>query len=166
MKISVYTILYYDTQFLETIYNHIEKYIDEFIIVDGPYSYAIETLKKYNLFYDENSRPAELLSLIEKFPKIKYHYKIFQKEEEKRMYGYNNCKNDYVLLVDTDEFINLNLDNILYFMKNRKQKYVSSSEIFNMCDYNINFNKLSRKNILFKKKKNISTSTFRLFMVN
>ena len=90
MKISAYTILYYDTQFLETIYNNIEKYIDEFIIVDGPYSYAIETLKKYNLFYDENSRPAELLSLIEKFPKIKYHYKIFQKEEEKRMYGYNN----------------------------------------------------------------------------
>jgi len=69
------------------------------------------------------------------------------------MYGYNNCKNDYVLLVDTDEFINLNLDNILYFMKNRKQKYVSSSEIYNMCDYNINFNKLCRKNILFKKKK-------------
>ena len=153
MKISVYTILYYDTQFLETIYKHIEKYIDEFVIVDGPYSYAIETLKKYNLFYDENSRPAELLSLIERFPKIKYHYKIFQKEEEKRMYGYNNCKNDYVLLVDTDEFINLNLDNILYFMKNRKQKYVSSSEIYNMCDYNINFNKLSRKNIIFKKKK-------------
>ena len=76
MKISVYTILYYDTQFLETIYNHIEKYIDEFIIVDGPYSYAIETLKKYNLFYDENSRPAELLSLIEKFPKIKYHQQL------------------------------------------------------------------------------------------
>ena len=67
------------------------------------------------------------------------------------MYGYNNCKNDYVLLVDTDEFINLNLDNILYFMKNRNQKYVSPSEIYNMCDYNINFNKLCRKNIYIKK---------------
>ena len=82
-KISAYTILYYDLQFYEDIIKNLYNDVDEFVIIDGPYSYAVDTLKKFNLFYDENTKPHELNKLIKKYPKIKYKYVICDTEEEK-----------------------------------------------------------------------------------
>ena len=75
-KISVYTILYYDLQFYEDIIKYLYDVVDEFIIIDGPYSYAVDTLKKLNLFYDEQTKPHELNDIIKKYSKIKYKYVI------------------------------------------------------------------------------------------
>jgi len=151
-KVSAYTILYHDLQFYEDIIKNLYDIIDEFIIVDGPYSYAIDTLKKFNLFYDEQNKPNELNELIQKYPKIKYKYIICDCEEDKRMFGYNMCSNDLILLVDTDEFLNIDVDKLNIFMNNQK-KHVCGAKIYNMCDYNINFNNLTEKFILFKKNK-------------
>lgn len=151
-KISVYTILYYDLQFYENIIKNLYNDIDEFVIIDGPYSYAIDVLKKFNLFYEENTKPHELNKLIKKYPKIKYKYVICDTEEEKRKIGYNMCSNDLVLLVDTDEFLNINIEKINTFINN-PNKFVCCANIYNMCDYNISFNNLTRKYILFKKTK-------------
>lgn len=151
-KISVYTILYYDLQFYEDIIKYIYNFVDEIIIIDGPYSYGIDTLKKYNLFYDEKNKPHELNEIIKKYPKIKYKYIICNTEEEKRMIGYNMCSNNLVLLVDTDEFLNIDIKKINTFINN-PNKFVCCAEIYNMCDYNINFDNLTEKYILFKKKK-------------
>ena len=131
-KISAYTILYYDLQFYEDIIKNLYNDVDEFVIIDGPYSYAVDTLKKFNLFYDENTKPDELNKLIKKYPKIKYKYVICDTEEEKRKIGYNTCSNDLVLLVDTDEFLNINTEKINTFINNpnkfvccsKKQKYL------------------------------------------
>ena len=151
-KISVYTILYYDLQFYEDIIKNIYDLVDEFVIIDGPYSYAIETLKQFNLFYEEHNKPDELTNIIEKYSKIKYKYVVCDTEEEKRMIGYNMCSNNLVLLVDTDELLNIDINKIIDFNKNNN-KFVNCADIYNMCDYNINFNKLCQKYVLFKKEK-------------
>tara|TARA_B110000971_G_scaffold22030_1_gene19948 strand:+ start:15978 stop:17114 length:1137 start_codon:yes stop_codon:yes gene_type:complete len=151
-KISVYTILYYDLQFYEDIIKYLYDIVDEFIIIDGPYSYSIDTLKKINLFYDEQTKPYELNDLIKKYSKIKYKYVICDTEEEKRMIGYNMCSNNLVLLVDTDEFLNIDTTKLNRFINNQT-KFVCCANIYNMCDYNVNFNKLTEKYILFKKSK-------------
>jgi len=149
-KISVYTILYYDLQFYEDIIKYLYDVVDEFIIIDGPYSYAMDTLKKYNLFYDEQTKPRELNELIEKYSKIKYKYVICDTEEEKRMIGYNMCSNDLVLLVDTDEFLSIDTKKLNTFI-NQPNKFVGCANIYNMCDYNVAFNNMAKKYILFKK---------------
>lgn len=151
-KISVYTILYYDLQFYKDIIKKIHDIVDEIIIIDGPYSYAVDTLKKFDLFYDENNKPRELDKIIKKYSKVKYKYVICDTEEEKRMIGYNMCSNDLVLLVDTDEFLNIDIHKLNAFINNQN-KFVCCAKIYNMCDYNINFNKLVEKYILFKKNK-------------
>lgn len=149
-KISVYTILYYDLQFYEDIIKKIYDIVDEIIIIDGPYSYAVDTLKKFNLFYEEYNKPDELNKIIENYSKIKYKYVICDTEEEKRIIGYNICSNDLVLLIDTDEFLDIDINKLNNFVNN-KQKFVCCANIYNMCDYNINFNELTKKYILFKK---------------
>jgi hypothetical protein len=151
-KISVYTILYYDLQFYEDIIKNIYDIVDEFIIVDGPYNYAVDVLKRFNLYYDETTKPSEITTLLNKYPKIKYTYDIYENEEAKRIKGYNLCSNNIVLLVDTDEFITLDVAKMNDFI-NTKDKYVRCCKIYNMCDYNINFNPLTEKYILFKKEK-------------
>ena len=150
MKISAYTILFYDLQFYEDIIKHIYDYVDEIIVIDGPYSYAVDTLKKFNIFYDENNKPQEISNIIKKYPKIKYTYVICDNEEEKRMIGYDKCSNELILLADTDEFLNINMNSLNEFINNEEKK-VGCLDIFNMCDYNINYNKIVQKYILFKK---------------
>jgi hypothetical protein len=151
-KISVYTILYYDLQFYEDIIKYLYDLVDEFIIIDGPYSYAVDTLKTFNIFYDEQTKPYELTDIIKKYSKIKYKYVICDNEEEKRIIGYNMCSNNLVLLVDTDEFLNIDKTKLNLFINN-PNKFVCCASILNMCDYNINFNNLTEKYILFKKSK-------------
>jgi hypothetical protein len=71
------------------------------------------------------------------------------------MIGYEKCSNELILLADTDEFINIDMSRLNEFIKD-KSKMIGSFNIYNMCDYNINYNQLVKKYILFKKK-NISS---------
>ena len=148
-KISVYIILFHDLQFLDDILNLINDYVDEIIIIDGPYKYACDTLKQFDLFYDTTNLPEQLQFIIGKYNKIKYEYKIFDTEEEKRIYAYNKCSNNIVLLVDCDEFFDIDINNLNLFIHNNK--FVGHSNIFNMCRPNINYNQITKKYIIFKK---------------
>ena len=139
-KISVYTILYYDLQFLDSIFELIYPYVDEIVIIDGPYIYSLEILEKCNLFYDETNRPQELTDLINKYPKIVYKYSLFNCEEEKRILGYNTCTNDNILLVDSDEFFKIDMGNIKRFMEN-ESKFVGRFDIYNMNRANVSYSK-------------------------
>lgn len=151
-KISVYTILYYDLQFLDSIFELIYPYVDEIVIIDGPYIYSLEILEKCNLFYDETNRPQELTDLINKYPKIVYKYSLFNCEEEKRILGYNTCTNDNILLVDSDEFFKIDMGNIKRFMEN-ESKFVGRFDIYNMNRANVSYSKKIQKYVLFKKNK-------------
>lgn len=149
-KISAYTILYYDTEFLDHIYNILDQYVDEFIIVDGPYQYCLPFLNKLGLIYNEHNKPAELNRIIEKYgSKIKYYYKVWKDEKEKRMFGYSMCLNDNILLVDTDEFIQIDNDKLNEFIDSDKS--VGQFSIFNMNRININIGLKTTKNIIFKR---------------
>jgi hypothetical protein len=150
-KISIYIILYYDLDFLEDILDNIINYIDEIIIVDGPYKYCIDSLQQFNLMYNENNKPDILNKILNKYEnKIKYYYNIWENEKEKRIFGYSKCNNDIILLVDCDEFFIFDINNINSFIKS--DKYVASFNINNMCRININFDNETKKYIIFKKK--------------
>lgn len=151
-KISVYFILYHDLQFLYDIIARIDPYVDEIVIVDGPYTYSVDILRKCNLLYDEANRPSELTNIINKYPKIVYRYAVFNCEEEKRILGYNLCSHDNVLLVDSDEFFSMNMGNITAFIDN-KAKFVGGFDIYNMNRTNISYNKKVTKYVFFKKHK-------------
>ena len=150
-KISVYVQLYYDLDFLEDILEGINKYVDEIIIIDGPFKYCIDFLKSVNLFYDENNKPEKLKNLIYNNNKIKYFYNIWENEKEKRIFGYSQCTNNIILLVDADEFFVFDIEAINKFIKS--DKYVSGFKINNMNRINVNFEKETTKYIMFKKKK-------------
>ena len=79
-------IMYYDLDFLEDIITYLNDFIDEIVIVDGPYSYCVEFLKKCNLLYDENTKPSKLSHIIEKFKnKVSYYYSVWENEKQKRI---------------------------------------------------------------------------------
>ena len=152
MKKGCYISIYSDYGFLDLVLNLLNQTMDEIVIVDGPFEYCISTLKKLNLYYDENNSPIK--SIISKYGnKIKYFYKHFKDEKEKRIFGYEQCSTDIVMLADSDEIYLLNEVFINNFYNSKKS--VISLDIYNMCRTNIGFDKKSRKYILFKKK-NIS----------
>jgi hypothetical protein len=142
-KISVYIILYYDLGFLDDIINNIYNCVDEIIIIDGPYSYNKSVFKNLQLLYDENNKPQELNDILTKYSKLKYFYNEFVNEEEKRRFGYNKCKNNIILLVDTDEHIILNENNINRFIKSDRN--VGGVNIYNMNRINVSFDKMVQK---------------------
>jgi hypothetical protein len=150
-KISVYIILYYDLGFLDDIIKNVYNFVDEIIIIDGPYLYNKEIFQKLNLYYNELNKPPELTKIIEKYSdKIKYFYKEFENEEDKRITGYNKCKNDIILLIDSDEIFILNEDKINIFINSTKN--VAGLDIYNMNRINLAFDKMVTKYVMFKKK--------------
>jgi len=149
-NISVYIILFGDLGFLDTILENINDKVKEIIIVDGPYVYNIEYLKKLDLFYDAHSKPQQLIDIIDKY-NIVYFNKIFKNEEEKRIFGYNQCSYENVLLVDSDEFFVINESLINRFISSKF--YVGGFGIYNMNKTNLFFDRCCTKFVLFKKSK-------------
>ncbi len=148
--ISAYTILFHDLQFYEHILSRIYDKVDEIIIVDDPYSYAQETLKEMELLYTEETKPLLFSNMLERYPKIKYFFQIFDNEEEKRIFAYNQCTKDFVLLIDTDEFVDFDETNLNSFLS-QNEKTVCGATIYNMCDYNVAFDPPAQKYILFNR---------------
>jgi len=151
-KISACVILYHDLQFLEDIIEQIDPYVDEIVITDGPYSYNIDTFNQLGIYYDDSTKPDELNHIVKTYPKVQYEYKQFVNEEEKRIFAYTKCKNEIVLLVDTDELFTFNRDNLNAFINN-PNKFVGGFDIYNMNRININFDAKATKFIVFKKSK-------------
>ena len=150
-KISVYINLFSDLGFLDDIIENIYNKVDEIIIIDGPYKYNIDTLRRTNLLYDEHTKPDELNNILNKYSnKIKYTYGIFSNEEEKRILGYSKCSHNIILLVDSDEFFTIDNNAINNFIKSKK--YVAFFSIFNMNRIDISFDKKVEKFVMFKKK--------------
>ena len=151
-KISIYVQLYYDLDFLNDIISEIYDNIHEIVIIDGPYSYCVDFLKKCNLLYDENTKPKELVDIIDKYrDKISYHYSVWEDEKEKRMFGYDKCKYNNVLLVDCDEFYLFDKKKIDKFINSNKS--VANFHIYNMNRININYGNKVSVNKMFKKSK-------------
>ena len=149
MKKSCYIVLYSDYDFLEILLELLDKVMDEIVIVDGPYNYCVPTLNKLNLYYNEINSPIK--SFLNKYiSKIKYFYKHFEDEKEKRMFGYNQCTGDIVLLADTDELYLINNESINDFYNSDKS--VIAFDIYNMCRFNVAIDPKSKKYIMFKRK--------------
>jgi hypothetical protein len=143
-KISCYISFYYDYDFLEDIINELDNYVSEIILVDGPYSYCVDTLKKFDLFYEHTNKPIEIDNIIKKNYKIKYFYDIWDNEKDKRMFGYEHCTKDIVILADADEFYYFDNNNLINFINSNYS--VAGFDIYNMNRHNIYFekNKISR----------------------
>ncbi len=152
-KISVYVILYYDLDFLHDILSKIYNYVDEIIIVDGPYKYSLNILNDVNLLYNQNNKPNELQKILNDYSsKIKYFYNVWKDEKEKRMFGYHACQNEIVLLVDGDEFFVFDFNFVSAFFESNK--LVGGFNTYNMNRIDLTFNKeiiQPKKFVIFKK---------------
>jgi hypothetical protein len=144
LEISVYIILFGDFGFLDDILSTIYNNVKEIIIVDGAYSYNKPILEKLGLYYDANSCPQELQDIIKRY-NIKYYNKIFENEAEKRIFGYNACTYNNVLLVDADEFFDFNLISLKEFINSDQS--VAGFEIYNMNRTGIHFDEVSFKKV-------------------
>ncbi len=150
-KISAYIILYFDLDFIDLVINQIYHLVDEIVIIDGPYSYTYDIMKNFGLLYEENTKPEKLNEIIAKYDKIKYEYKVFEDEVEKRIYAYNKCSHDIIWLVDCDQIYTINEKNLTKFINNR-HKYVGAFNILNMNRVDIGFNEVVQTLRLYKRK--------------
>ena len=148
-KISVYIILYYDLGFLDDVIKQVYDYVDEIVIIDGPYSYNIDIFKTLELYYDEYNKPRELQNIIDKYStKIKYYRDTFINEEEKRKFGYSKCNNNIILALDCDELFVIDKQKLNEFIIS--DKFVGGFEEYKMNRINIYFDTPLKKNIIFK----------------
>jgi hypothetical protein len=149
-KISCYINLYNDFYLLNYIIPQLIDIVDEILIVDGPYQWCIEPFKQAGVYYEAN--PPEIQQLMNQYQdKIKYTYHVFQDEHEKRLYGYNQCTYDCILLIDSDELLYLTKNHLQQFLESNKP--VGSCPIINMCNFGYLFTKdVVRKNIFFNRK--------------
>jgi len=149
MKKSCYIIIYSDYGFLDLLLTILYKNMDEIIIVDGPFDYCTPILKKLNLYYEEENSPIK--SILNNYGgKIKYFYKNFKNEKEKRIFGYNQCSGDVVLLADSDELFSINNESIDKFYHSNKS--VIGFDIYCMCRIDLAFNPKNQIHRMFKKK--------------
>ena len=148
-NLGCYISFYNDLDFLEHILEGIHTYMNEIVIVDGPFNYCIDNLKSFNLYYNEENKPDRLTVLLDKYKdKIKYYYKHWENEKEKRMFGYEMCTTDLVMLVDSDEFYYIDGNKLKSFIESNYG--VVGFEIYNMNRHNVYFDH-AHKNIVFKK---------------
>ncbi|MGR8933322.1 MAG: WcbI family polysaccharide biosynthesis putative acetyltransferase [Gammaproteobacteria bacterium] len=146
-KISVAMIVYNDFDFIADCIEKVYNFADEIIIVDGPYEYCTPIMKKFGLYYD--GIPDALAEIV-KLEKVKYFHKAFGNEKEKRVFLYNQCSYDIVMLLDADEIItSIDQDQIDSFINSDKS--VASFTFLNMIRVNCIFGEPTKKYIVFKK---------------
>jgi len=148
-KISCYISLYNDFYLLHYTIPQLIDFVDEIVIVDGPYQWCIDSFKQAGVHYEAN--PPEIWELMDQYPdKIKYTYQVFQDEYEKRIYGYNQCTYNMILLIDSDELLYLPKNELTLYLKSNQP--VGSCPIINMCNFGYLFTKdVVRKNIFFNR---------------
>lgn len=117
MKISALICVDQDVEYLALVVEQVHAFVDEIIIVDGPYRWIIEAYR--NLPFDYSARTPNVLfrgkPLIAD-AKVKYIHREWVNEQEKRAFGYESCTSDLVLVIDSDELIEFDLQNLEYFI--------------------------------------------------
>jgi hypothetical protein len=102
MKVSVALCIYNDFDFIQDCVKRVYDFAEEIVILDGPYEYCEPMLKNFGLYYENCPGP---LKAISNLPKVRYEYVKFKNEKEKRLYLYEMCTHDIVMLLDSDEII-------------------------------------------------------------
>jgi hypothetical protein len=149
MKISAYISYFYDFDMLMFCLERIYGLVDEIIIIDGPFKYITGDLDKLNIPYHMTQE--QLDSLKTRFSNIRYEADIWNDEFEKRRYSFDLCSHDLVLMIDTDEMIDLKLED---FEDIKSGNFGSASiQFLNLCQFGFCFDKSkkAKKNIIFNK---------------
>ena len=103
-KISAYLSIYNDSDILDAALNSIRPYVDELIVIDGAYEWMAPFLRASGRDPERSDE-----SVYEKLRSSGIPYKIISKvwknEVEKRIFGFSETKNRYVMRIDADEVI-------------------------------------------------------------
>lgn len=147
MSISAAICIYNDFDFIEDCIDRIYDYVDEIVILDGPYTYCEPILQEFDLLYKEAPEPLKHILSREK---IKYSYSVFENEKEKRIALYEMCSCDIVMLLDSDELtIGVDQDAINEFLSSPMS--VAPARIHNHVRSATLIKKDTRKFIFFKR---------------
>lgn len=157
-KISALISFYNDFDFFDDVFRTLADWVDEIVILDGPFEWAVDLLKYLGEYYDEKSLPRELRAYAG-HPKVTYVYRLWRDEREKRIFGYEACRHDLVLLVDADEIIRFDAGAIDNFKSGSKA--VAAFDCINLIRPGVVMSRragdsaagrdLPRKNCLFKR---------------
>lgn len=135
MRLSAYICTYRDTEFLEHVVDTIYDIVDELVIVDGPYRFIVEYYRGMPLEFGSTlgrvrPRGVPLLAL----SKVVYLSKTWTNQQEKRKAAYERCTGDIVLVIDGDEFWNVDCDVLEEF--HRSDYAVGSMDAIQLCRSN------------------------------
>ena len=121
-KICVFLATYQDSGYLDVVLKSVEGIASEIVVADGPRGQSIEILTSLGVLYHEIDSPIKKLMLkyAEEHPDIviKYKYNVWTKESDQRNYGFRECSSPYMLQIDSDMLVNIDLESLDWFLKN------------------------------------------------
>lgn len=117
LPISIYIPVFRHHHFLDEILAACFKYSDDVIICDGAYEHSTQFLETMGISPDVSDQ--ETLDIINKYP-VRYYSGVWTNEPAKHTFGYDNAKYDLVMSIDTDEIIDLNLEEFAKFISSGK----------------------------------------------
>lgn len=119
MKVSAYFVLYRDFELLSHSIDAIYDLVDEIILVDGAYDWVVEFYGGLHV-----TEPASSSIGLVQFrgrpllwaPKVKYIYRSWKDEYEKRQAGYEAASGDLVIPLDMDDLVTIDPEALDAFM--------------------------------------------------
>ncbi len=150
MKVACVIIYYNDIDMLiNQVKHNLYEIYDVVYIIDGPYKYSnkIKISMDQETKLDETNFGKELF----KNKKFKYVYKIWTDKLEKRIFSYEYVENyDVIILHDTDEFYDLEIDDIrdFYYSNYSVGSFYCQNLYLNGVGYSIPFYATSKLNLL------------------
>lgn len=129
-RLSVYISYFDDLHFLRCCIDNIYSIAHEIIVVDGPFEFMIADLQLLRIALRMSDGDVE--SLLLDYPKVRYFHGVFAHEMHKRVFAYEQCVGDLVLVLDTDEMIHIVGQDICDFYL-RDDCLVGGVSIVNLC---------------------------------
>ena len=102
MSLSAYVSLYEDAALLGPALASVAPFADEIVVVDGAYGWMVPVLGSGD---PARSGPAVMAALAPYGKRVRHVAGVWANELEKRVAGYEACRNRHVLRIDADEIL-------------------------------------------------------------
>lgn len=155
-SVSVLVNWYKETSFLDLMWGSLKDFIDEVVVIAGPYEYLRPVLEGFDLPLIEQDAEA-IFQTATGATNIKFLHGPWISEDAKRIAGYEQCTGDIILSIDSDEIVDLDISALSEFIES--QFSVSQMNVINIATHRFLFGSNSfdyesdfpKKTICFKR---------------